>query len=75
MNSNPALSTTLFTILLTQVLVVSISLSLVNAQTPPIGLVGNPNDFRPGPPIPSCNAEFNQGPDDPISGCRVTPGR
>ena len=41
---------------------------------PPIGLFGNPNDFRPGPPIPSCNADFNQGPpDDPLKGCRDTP--
>lgn len=41
---------------------------------PPIGLFGNPNDFRPGPPIPSCNADFNQGPpNDPLKGCRDTP--
>lgn len=43
---------------------------------PPIGLFGNPNDFRPGPPIPSCAADFKQGPpDDPLKGCRDTPGR
>ena len=41
---------------------------------PPIGIFGNPHDFRPGPPIPSCNADFNQGPpDDLIKGCRDTP--
>ncbi len=21
--------------------------------------IGNPHDFRPGPPIPSCNADFH----------------
>lgn len=45
----------------------------VMAQTDPVK-IGNPHDFRPGPPIPSCNAEFNQGPpDDPIKGCRTSP--
>jgi hypothetical protein len=33
---------------------------------PPIGLFGNPHDFRPGPPIPSCNANFHQGPPDDL---------
>jgi hypothetical protein len=50
------------------------SMPMAKAQNPPIGLFGNPNDFRPGPPIPSCRADFNQGPpDDPIKGCRDTP--
>jgi hypothetical protein len=55
-----------------------VSISTVMAQgkaDPPIGQFGNPNDFRPGPPIPSCNADFNQGPpDDPLKGCKDTPG-
>jgi hypothetical protein len=54
-----------------------VSVPIARAQghaDPPIGLFGNPNDFRPGPPIPSCNADFNQGPpDDPLKGCRDTP--
>jgi hypothetical protein len=48
--------------ILSAVIPVTVSMSLVNAQPqPPIGLFGNPNDFRPGPPIPSCNcnADFN----------------
>lgn len=46
--------------ILSTVIPVTVSMSLVNAQPqPPIGLFGNPNDFRPGPPIPSCNADFN----------------
>lgn len=74
-NSNQSFLAVAFTILAT-VIVVSISMSFVSAKTPPNGLVGNPHDFRPGPPIPSCNADFNQGPpNDTISGCRVTPGR
>ena len=33
-----------------------------------------PNAFRPGPPIPSCNAQFHQGPpDDSIRGCMDSP--
>jgi hypothetical protein len=59
-------------ILLTITIVVSIP--PVMAQNPPIGLFGNPHDFRPGPPIPSCHADFHQGPpDDPRKGCRGTP--
>jgi hypothetical protein len=74
MTSNQSFLPVAFVMVLT-VIAITISLSLVNAKTPPIGLYGNPNDFRPGPPIPSCNAEFNQGPpNDAISGCRVTPG-
>jgi hypothetical protein len=75
MNSNQSFLAAAFMILST-VIPVTVSMSLVNAQPqPPIGLFGNPNDFRPGPPIPSCNADFNQGPpNDTISGCRVTPG-
>jgi hypothetical protein len=50
-----------------------LSTSVASAQTTPVK-IGNPNDFRPGPPIPSCNAEFNQGPPgDDIQGCRVSP--
>ena len=45
----------------------------VEANKPP--KLGNPHDFRPGPPIPSCSADFKQGPpDDPIKGCRDTQG-
>ena len=41
-------------------------------QSPPIGLFGNPHDFRTGPPIPSCNADFNQGPpDDTLKGSEI----
>lgn len=54
--------------------VTAVSLSFASAQGPPTGMFGNPNDFRPGPPIPSCNADFHQGPpNDEISGCRETP--
>jgi hypothetical protein len=43
------------------------------ARTEPIH-IGNPNGFRPGPPIPSCSADLHQGPpDDLIKGCRITP--
>lgn len=53
------------------------SIPIVLAQgksDPPIGQHGNPNDFRPGPPIPSCKADDHQGPpDDPIKGCKDTP--
>jgi hypothetical protein len=45
----------------------------VEANKPP--KLGNPHDFRPGPPIPSCSADFHQGPpDDDIKGCRDTQG-
>ena len=53
------------------------SLPIAKAQgqgPPPIVHIGNPHDFRPGPPIPSCNANFHQGPpNDPIKGCKDTP--
>ena len=55
----------MFMMLSITVVAVTIPVSFVSAQGkahPPIGLFGNPNDFRPGPPIPSCNADFNQGP-------------
>ena len=52
--------------------VIILSVSVASAQTTPVKI--NPNDFRPGPPIPSCNAEFKQGPPgDDIAGCRVSP--
>lgn len=35
--------------------------------------IGNPHDFKPGPPIPSCNAHPAGPPDDPIRGCKATP--
>jgi hypothetical protein len=45
----------------------------VEANKPP--KLGDPHHFRPGPPIPSCSADFHQGPpDDPIKGCRDTQG-
>lgn len=53
--------------------VIILSVSVASAQTTPVK-IGNPNDFRPGPPIPSCNAEFKQGPPgDDIAGCRESP--
>lgn len=37
--------------------------------------LGNPHDLRPAPPIPSCSADFRQGPpDDEIKSCRDTKG-
>jgi hypothetical protein len=43
----------------------------VEANKPP--KLGNPHDFRTGPPIPSCSADFHQGPpDDELKGCRDT---
>ena len=50
-----------------------VSVSDANAKEDPVK-IGNPHDFRPGPPIPSCNADFHQGPpDDDIKGCRDSP--
>ena len=53
------------------------SMPIAKAQgqgPPPIVHIGNPHDFRPGPPIPSRNANFHQGsPNDPIKGCKDTP--
>jgi hypothetical protein len=44
------------------------------AQSPPITVVGNPHGFSTGPPIPSCKADFHQGPPtDPLKGCKFTP--
>ena len=69
---------TIFLMLMTLLTITTvISIPPTTAQgkaDPPIGLFGNPHDFRPGPPIHSCNADFKQGPpDDPIKGCRDTP--
>ena len=63
------------TLVITTTTVVSTAPAMAQGEAdPPIDLFGNPHDFRPGPPIPSCNADFNQGPpDDQIKGCRVTP--
>jgi hypothetical protein len=56
----------------TTTIVVSISPS--KAQSPPISVVGNPHGFSTGPPIPSCKADFHQGPpNDPLKGCKFTP--
>ena len=47
-----------------------VSIEMASARETPVH-IGNPHDFRPGPPIPSCNANFHQGPpDDPIKGCK-----
>jgi len=76
MNLNQSFSMAMFLMVLISGVTLLLSLSFASAQSPPIGLYGNPNDFMPGPPIPSCNADFNQGPpDDPMSGCRATPSR
>jgi len=63
------------TLVITTTTVVSIPPAMTQGKAdPPIRLSGNPNDFTPGPPIPSCNANFKLGPpDDPIKGCRDTP--
>lgn len=46
----------------------------VVAQSPPISVIGNPHGFSTGPPIPSCKADFHQGPpNDPLKGCKFTP--
>jgi cystathionine beta-lyase/cystathionine gamma-synthase len=46
----------------------------VVAQSPPISVIGNPHGFTTGPPIPSCKADFHQGPpNDPLKGCKITP--
>jgi len=45
-------------------------LALAQGQGPPLVHIGNPHDFQPGPPIPSCNAE----PANPqAGGCKVIP--
>jgi hypothetical protein len=61
--------------LLTTTIVVSIPPATAQGKAdPPIGLFGNPHAYRLGPQIPSCNADFHQGPpDDPRQGCRITP--
>ena len=65
-----AMSLILMTLLTTTTIVVSPASAKEN---PPVK-IGNPHDFRPGPPIPSCAADFHQGPpNDPIKGCRDTP--
>ena len=61
---------------LATVVTVGSSISQVKAESskPPISVVGNPHGFSTGPPIPSCKADFNQGPpDDPVKGCKFTP--
>ena len=51
-----------------------VSIPIASAKENPPVKIGNPHDFGPGPPIPSYNADFNQGPpDEPIKGCRETP--
>ena len=58
MNSNQNVLMAMFMMLSITVVAVTIPVSFVSAQGkahPPIGLFGNPNDFRTGPPIPSCN--------------------
>jgi hypothetical protein len=77
-NSKATSFATIFLMLMTLLTITTVvSIPTARAQgkaDPPIGLFGNPNDFRTGPPIPSCNADFNQGPsDDPLKGCRDTP--
>jgi hypothetical protein len=76
MNSKQFVVVIIFILLSTTIVTATIFMSQVSAQAPPIGLFGNPHDFRTGPPIPSCNADFHQGPpDDTLKGCRETPGR
>jgi hypothetical protein len=61
---------------LATVVTIGSPISQVKAQStkPPISVVGNPHGFSTGPPIPSCNADFNQGPpNDPLKGCKFTP--
>jgi hypothetical protein len=63
------------------ILALAIMTTVVAVQTPlalaapaPNAHFGNPHDYKPGPPIPSCAADFNQGPpNDPQQGCRDTP--
>jgi hypothetical protein len=75
MNSKQSVVVIMF-MLFSTIVTATISMLQVSAQAPPIGLFGNPHDFRTGPPIPSCNADFHQGPpDDTLKGCRETPGR
>ena len=57
-------------------IIIGSPISQVKAQStkPPISVVGDPHDFSSGPPIPSCKADFNQGPpNDPLKGCKFTP--
>jgi hypothetical protein len=50
-----------------------VSIPNASARANPVK-IGNQNDFRLGPPIPSCNADLHQGPPDyPIKGCRDSP--
>ena len=60
---NP-MATCFVVILVLMTLSTIISIAPAMAQSPPIGLFGNPHDFRTGPPIPSCRADFHQGPPD-----------
>jgi hypothetical protein len=66
-----AMSLILMTLLATTVVA---SIPPAKAQSPPISVVGNPHGFSTGPPIPSCKADFHQGPpNDPLKGCKFTP--
>jgi hypothetical protein len=50
------------------------SIPPAKAQSPPISVVGNPHGFTTGPQIPSCRADFHQGPpNDLLKGCKFTP--
>ena len=57
--------------IMTTITVVAVQAPLALAgQGPPLVHIGNPHDFQPGPPIPSCNSE----PANPqAGGCKVTP--
>ena len=64
--------------LMATITVVAVHTSSAFAQLgngkPPISVVGNPHGFSTGPPIPSCSADFHQGPpNDPSKGCKLTP--
>ena len=65
-----AVSLVVMTLLATATIVASIPRANAEGNGPPVVHIGNPHNFQPGPPIPSCNAE----PSNPTAGgCKVTP--
>jgi hypothetical protein len=69
-----AMSLVVITMFATITIIASIPQAKAQSTKLPISVVGNPHDFSVGPPIPSCKADFNQGPpNDPLRGCKDTP--
>jgi len=60
----------------TTVVAVQTPLAFAQGKGPPLVHIGNPHDFQPGPPIPSCTAippPFGQGNNPQAGGCKFLP--